>query len=228
MDFLRESWLSADEPLIDIDGELAVPTYALRHARARASLLSPNVLSTPRAQFKRLSITVHTTTTYTMMRAILKWIPLRNPNKSHLRIRRGVKCAVRLMADRLLSFLQKVTDTFLSLVSPTPSVQSIGRSSEDGSSTSSSRAGPSNVHRGLAEVHDPVLTFIQPLKLGKKHADILRAHGVETEEHLDDLRALDLGTLQDVLGKALVESKQFSLLEWMKLRSAIVKRNDED
>lgn len=116
-------------------------------------------------------------------------------------------------------------------VSPTPSVQSIGGSSDNGSSTSipaPSRAGPSNTHQDLAQERDPILAFIEPLNLGKKHADVMRAHGIQTEEHLDDLRELDLGTLQDVLGKVLVDSKQFSLLEWMKLRSAILKRNDED
>lgn len=116
-------------------------------------------------------------------------------------------------------------------VSPTPSVQSIGGSSDDGSSTSpptSPRAGPSNARRGSAEAPDPILVFIRPLNLGKKHADALRAHGIHTRAHLYDLRELDLGTLQDVLGKVLVDSRQFSLLEWMKLRSAILKCNDED
>lgn len=121
------------------------------------------------------------------------------------------------------------------LVSPTPSpsVQSIGGSSDDGSSTSpgppiSQRAGPSNARRGSAEAPDPILVFIRPLDLGEKHADALRAHGIQKKAHLDDLRELDLGTLQDVLGKVLVDSKQFTLLEWMKLRSAILKCNDED
>lgn len=143
---------------------------------------------------------------------------------------RKVRRKVRCMCFYLSYVRQKITYGLL-LVSPTPSVQSIDGSSDDGASTSppaSLRAGPSNARRGSAEAPDPILVFIRPLSLGKKHADALRAHGIHTKEHLDDLRELDLGTLQDVLGKVLVDSRQFSLLEWMKLRSAILKRNDED
>lgn len=67
-----------------------------------------------------------------------------------------------------------------------------------------------------------------PLSLGEKHVAVLKGHGITTEKDIDDLSKLDLETLQDVLGKVLTDSKVFTTMEWMKLRSAIRKYGHKD
>ena len=129
---------------------------------------------------------------------------------------------------------------FCQTVTPTPSIQSISSSTEDeaGSPHQVSpppppRAGPSNEAReqhviNLGVKGAPVLQFIVPLGLGKEHAATLQRHGIKTKQDIDDMSKLDLETLQDVLGKVLTDSKVFTTMEWMKLRSEIRKHSHKD
>lgn len=67
-----------------------------------------------------------------------------------------------------------------------------------------------------------------PLNLGTEHVAVLQRHGIATEQDIDDLSKLDLETLHNVLGKVLTDSKVFTTMDWMKLRSAIRKYCHKD
>ncbi|KAA1467852.1 hypothetical protein DENSPDRAFT_356507 [Dentipellis sp. KUC8613] len=107
---------------------------------------------------------------------------------------------------------------------PAPSQQCNSQSPKPIPSSSKRSKTSQSRKRAAPAPQDDVQQFLRMLDLSSDtHLEAFNAAGIRTEEDLASLKEMSQETLDTVLKDALV-SKGFSVLEWMKLREALLKK----